>query len=159
MKCNFCNHEVAPGTAECPYCHYQFKIEAKVLSASERDTFDGVTIEEDGSSSKAGEHTRRAEYQEAGSFTDEPQGNAKGGFGFGKGRFGQGGFGTNGANGGFQGTFGTGMPFPGIKVRRIGCGTLLIICAVLALLFFMLPAFLMVAAIGAVIYFVMSLFG
>ena len=21
MKCDFCGHEVAPGTVECPYCH------------------------------------------------------------------------------------------------------------------------------------------
>ncbi len=32
MKCDFCGHEVAPGTVECPYCHYQFKIDAQVLS-------------------------------------------------------------------------------------------------------------------------------
>ena len=29
MKCDFCGHEVAPGTVECPYCHYQFKIDAQ----------------------------------------------------------------------------------------------------------------------------------
>lgn len=38
MKCDFCGHEVAPGTVECPYCHYQFKIDAQVLSSEERDT-------------------------------------------------------------------------------------------------------------------------
>lgn len=41
MKCDFCGHEVAPGTVECPYCHYQFKIDAQVLSPEERDTFEG----------------------------------------------------------------------------------------------------------------------
>ena len=46
MKCDFCGHEVAPGTVECPYCHYQFKIDAQVLSPEERDTFEGVTIDE-----------------------------------------------------------------------------------------------------------------
>lgn len=46
MKCNFCGQEVAPGTTECPYCHYQFKIETQVLSPAERDDFDGLTIEE-----------------------------------------------------------------------------------------------------------------
>ena len=46
MKCDFCGHEVASGTVECPYCHYQFKIDAQVLSPEERDTFEGVTIDE-----------------------------------------------------------------------------------------------------------------
>ena len=46
MKCDFCGYEVAPGTVECPYCHYQFKIDAQVLSPEERDTFEGVTIDE-----------------------------------------------------------------------------------------------------------------
>ncbi len=46
MKCDFCGREVPAGTVECPYCHYQFKIDAKVLSPDERDTFDGITIDE-----------------------------------------------------------------------------------------------------------------
>ena len=46
MKCDFCGHEVDKGTVECPYCHYRFKIDAQVLSPEERDTFEGVTIDE-----------------------------------------------------------------------------------------------------------------
>ena len=53
MKCDFCGHEVAPGTVECPYCHYQFKIDAQVLSPEERDTFEGVTIDESAGTEEA----------------------------------------------------------------------------------------------------------
>ena len=63
MQCPFCKHEVSEGTAECPYCHYQFAVDAEVLSSDERDSFDGVTIEEDGSTS-GGQTT----YEEAGSY-------------------------------------------------------------------------------------------
>lgn len=51
MQCPFCKHEVGKGAAECPYCHYQFDVNAEVLSENERDSFEGVTIEEDGSTS------------------------------------------------------------------------------------------------------------
>lgn len=47
MKCNFCGHEVSPNASECPYCHYQFTKEATVLSSNERDSFEGITIEEE----------------------------------------------------------------------------------------------------------------
>lgn len=47
MRCNFCGREVENGIQECPYCHYRFNIEAKVLDPRERDTFDGITIEGD----------------------------------------------------------------------------------------------------------------
>lgn len=70
MKCEFCGREVAPGTLECPYCHYQFKVDAKVLSPDERDTFDGVTIEEDGRAFDHGaenaEHGRELYQEQAG---------------------------------------------------------------------------------------------
>lgn len=50
MQCSFCKKELAVGTQECPYCHCQLEVETQVLNPQERDTFDGVTIEEDGSS-------------------------------------------------------------------------------------------------------------
>ena len=74
MKCDFCGREVSPGTAECPYCHYQFKIDAKVLTPQERDTFDGVTIEEDGSSSSSASPKNQREQEreyERGSYEQE----------------------------------------------------------------------------------------
>lgn len=71
MQCPFCKHEVNKGVEECPYCHHIFTIDAEVLSTDERDSFDGVTIEEDGSTS--GGNTA---YEEAGSYEEarpEPQ--------------------------------------------------------------------------------------
>lgn len=47
MKCGFCGREVDKRKIECPYCHYRFQIDAQVLTPNERDSFDGVTIDED----------------------------------------------------------------------------------------------------------------
>ena len=58
MKCNFCGREVDNAVMECPYCHYQFKREAQVLNPNDRDSFEGVTIEEDGSTNDGGSKTR-----------------------------------------------------------------------------------------------------
>lgn len=49
MICKFCHREFEDGMSECPYCHYVVETTAKVLSQDERDTFEGVTIETDGS--------------------------------------------------------------------------------------------------------------
>lgn len=67
MQCPFCKHEVAKGVTECPYCHYQFAVDAEVLSSDERDSFDGLTIEEDGSTTSG----QNATYEESGSFQEE----------------------------------------------------------------------------------------
>jgi len=67
MQCPFCKHEVAKGVTECPYCHYQFDVDAEVLSSDERDSFDGLTIEEDGSTSGNNQNTT---YEE-GPFEEE----------------------------------------------------------------------------------------
>ena len=64
MQCPFCKHEVSEGTAECPYCHYQFAVDAEVLSSDERDSFEGVTIEEDGSTSSDTRRDDNAQYEE-----------------------------------------------------------------------------------------------
>ena len=48
MKCSFCGKELERGTHECPYCHCSIEAEVQVLRPEERDTFDGVTIEQDG---------------------------------------------------------------------------------------------------------------
>ena len=84
MKCDFCGREVNSGTTECPYCHYQFKIDAKVLSPNERDTFDGVTIEEDGSSSSSAsprnaKEEQNREYQQGNRTYGQRQQNGFGG--------------------------------------------------------------------------------
>lgn len=134
MKCDFCGREASPGTTECPYCHYQFKVDAKVLTPQERDTFDGVTIEEDGSSSSSG-YPKNAREQEREYQSEAYE----------------------------QETY-RGQRFNnGIRVHSFGCGsgllmTLLILGGILALFFFLLPTFLIFAAIGAVVFFVLRLF-
>lgn len=47
MKCSFCGRELDSGIQECPYCHRRVEAEVQVLRPEERDTFDGVTIEQD----------------------------------------------------------------------------------------------------------------
>ena len=137
MKCDFCGREVERGTLECPYCHYRFKIDPTVLTPDERDTFEGVTIEQDGSTSDGQERGDNA----SGSVT------------------GAGGRGYDGGD--FRQT-------PRIKVHTFnsfGCGsgllllTLLIVCGILALIFFLLPVFFIYALVGAVVVSLLKFFG
>lgn len=128
MKCDFCGHEVDKGTIECPYCHYRFKIDAQVLSPEERDTFDGVTIDESAGTAEEGREPRGEIYEERASYSERdqqvpPQMKVH--------------------------TFGCGS---GLLM------TFLILCGILAVFFFLLPTFLVFAAIGAVVVFVMRLF-
>lgn len=124
MKCEFCGHEVDKGTVECPYCHYRFQIDPQVLTPEERDTFEGVTIDESTSTADDSRVQRQYEQQEYNARRQE---------------------------------------MPNIKVHRFGCGsgllmTLLIVCAILAVFFFLLPTFVIFAAIGAVVVYIMRLF-
>ncbi len=119
MKCDFCGREVEERITECPYCHYQLKKDTQVLSPDERDTFEGITIEEDGSTSSS-ERTDRDDGRQ-------------------------------------------GSPQPQFKVKTVSISsgilmTLLIIGGILALFFFLLPAFLVFAAVGAVVVFLLRLF-
>ena len=128
MKCDFCGHEVDKGTIECPYCHYRFKIDAKVLSPEERDTFEGVTIDEGAGTAEDSREPRGEVYEERNSYDErQRQGPPQ-----------------------MKGhTFGCGS---GLLM------TFLILCGILAVFFFLLPTFLVFAAIGAVVVFVMRLF-
>lgn len=133
MKCGFCGREVDKGVVECPYCHYRFEIDAKVLSPNERDTFEGVTIEEDGTTTdnKNVKDNNDRQYRES--------------------------------NYSYQGYNRQGKQQPNIKVHSFGCGssilmTLLILGGVLTLVFFLLPTFIVFAAIGAVVVFILRLF-
>ena len=123
MKCSFCGKELERGTQECPYCHCSIEAEVQVLRPEERDTFDGVTIEQDGNA----EGGTRVEDMRTERRTYEQN------------------------NGG-----------PQIRVHSFGCGsglmTLLILGGILAIFFFLLPTFLIFAAIGAVVVFIMRLF-
>ena len=67
MLCEFCRHEFDDNLTECPYCHKMVDIEAKSLTREERDSFDGTTIEMEGSGGEEG-YTKRAEYQEKDSY-------------------------------------------------------------------------------------------
>ena len=138
MKCNFCGREVEEHVAECPYCHYQFKKDAQVLSERDRDNFAGVTIEEDGST-KYHEEKQQEQPKE-----DRPQ--------FGKQRRADG-----------QDEEPRQQVPPQFKVKTMGCSsslllTVLILAAIVGLFFFMLPTLLIFAAIGAVVVFVLRLF-
>ncbi|WP_299449400.1 hypothetical protein [uncultured Phascolarctobacterium sp.] len=133
MKCGFCGREVDKGVVECPYCHYRFEIDAQVLSPNERDTFEGVTIEEDGTTTdnKNVKDNNDRQYRES--------------------------------NYSYQGYNRQGKQQPNIKVHSFGCGssilmTLLILGGVLTLVFFLLPTFIVFAAIGAVVVFILRLF-
>lgn len=139
MKCGFCGREVEKGVLECPYCHYRFEVDAQVLTPDERDTFDGVTIEEDGSTVD-NKNVRQDGREQRG---------------YGGQHAGQGGFRAGGGYAGQQG--------PQIRVHNFGCGssllmTLLILGGLLALVFFLLPTFIVFAAIGAVVVFILRLF-
>ena len=140
MKCGFCGRDVEKGVLECPYCHYRFEVDAQVLTPDERDTFDGGTIEEDGSTVD-NKNVSQGSYEQGG------YGGQRGGYGA-QGGNGQGGYGQQG---------------PQIKVHSFGCGssilmTLLILGGLLALVFFLLPTFIVFAAIGAVVVFILRLF-
>lgn len=133
MKCGFCGREVDKGVVECPYCHYRFEVDAQVLSPNERDTFEGVTIEEDGTTidNKNIKDNNNRQYDE----------NI---------------YGNKNYNG-------QSSQRPNIKVHSLGCGssilmTLFILGGILALVFFLLPTFIVFAAIGAVLVFILRLF-
>lgn len=48
MLCKFCQHEFDDRLTECPYCHRLVEVEAQQLTREERDSFNGATIEADG---------------------------------------------------------------------------------------------------------------
>lgn len=134
MKCNFCGHEVPRGAAECPYCHYQFTLDAEVLPSNERDSFEGVTIEEDGSTS--GEAPREKEQAQEGydpnhKFGQQPREEER-----------------------------VQQPF---QIKTYGCGSfslmaLMILVVICVLSFLLMPMFLVFGAIGAVIVFLCRTF-
>lgn len=74
MKCSFCGKELERGTQECPYCHCRIEAEVQVLRPEERDTFDGVTIEQDGNSESGTRvEDAKAERRTYGQSTAGPQ--------------------------------------------------------------------------------------
>lgn len=123
MKCSFCGRELNDGIKECPYCHCRIEKEVQVLRPEERDTFEGITIEQDADTDG---RTRVEDPREE-----------------------RGAYGKNART--------------QVRVHSFGCSsgilmTLLILGGILAIFFFVLPAFLIFAAIGVVVIFIMRLF-
>lgn len=133
MICEFCKHEFSDGLAECPYCHKMVDKVPEKMSAAERDTYDGVTVELDSDGNYTGtsyEGGSQEEYAEENSYGERNRGN-------------------------FGGAGNSGVHFyhSGGSILWL----LLFIVILLAAVFFLLPAFLVIAAIGAVIIFVAGL--
>ena len=128
MLCEFCRHEFDDSLTECPYCHKKVDIEAKSLTREERDSFDGTTIEMEGSAGEEG-YTRRAEYQERDSYRQDDD--------------------FRRADSPYEDN----RDPSGFKVYRLGGGLLtwiIFALIVLGIIFFILPAFLFVGIVGAV---------
>lgn len=72
MVCSFCHHEFDEALTECPYCHRIVEKDAHSLTVEERESFDGATIEVDGTvCGGEGDRARSGEYQER--FDDGPR--------------------------------------------------------------------------------------
>lgn len=133
MICKFCHREFEDGLSECPYCHCIVDVEAQTMSRDERDTFSGVTIEEDGS---VHDGPRPARQEEADFSADERQ---------------------EAGDDRSQ----TVPPAPGLHVFNVGRSLLwvvLILIVLLGLVITFLPAFIIIAAIAAVGIFIARLF-
>ncbi|MDT8900445.1 hypothetical protein [Anaeroselena agilis] len=60
MKCSICGRDIAPDESACPYCR-ESDGQVKVLTSAERESFQGVTLD-DGPS----EEERRYQYERGG---------------------------------------------------------------------------------------------
>jgi hypothetical protein len=72
MLCKFCHREFEDGLSECPYCHYVVDVEAQTLTKDERDTFSGVTIEQDGTVRETS-RPQEADQDDAENYADNEQ--------------------------------------------------------------------------------------
>ena len=130
MLCEFCRHEFDDSLTECPYCHKKVDIEAKSLTREERDSFDGTTIEMEGSGGEEG-YTKRAEYQERDSYWQQ----------------------DDSRRGERPNAYEDNRNSDRLKVYRLGGGLLtwiIFALIVLGIIFFILPAFLFIGIVGAV---------
>lgn len=145
MKCNFCGHDVPPGATECPYCHYQLEVDAKVLSRDERDSFDGVTIEENGASSSGGSRNQQEEHREERRYGQSYE-NSQDDPGYRERQY-------------RQRT--TSFGVPGIQVHTVGCGLGAFIMALIliGMLFLGIMALPYVLVGAAIIYVIRFFFG
>ena len=102
-----------------------------MLSPEERDTFEGVTIDESAGTEENKSAREGAVYDSGADAYNERQRQQQ-------------------------------VP-PNIKVHTFGCGsgiliTFLILCGIVAVIFFLLPTFIVFAAVGAIVLFIMRLF-
>lgn len=139
MLCKFCRHEFDDSLTECPYCHRIVEVEPQSLTREERDSFSGTTIEADGSVRDDRNRSDSYIYEERDAY--DPQ------EGYGR-----------------QEDARSDRAGSGIHVYRFGglMTWLITILVILGLVFFLLPAFLVVAVAGAfisaIVLFVMRLF-
>ena len=129
MLCEFCQHDFDDNLTECPYCHKKVDIEAKSLTREERDNFAGTTIEMESSSGEGG-YTKQAEYQEKDSYYQQDDAYQRA-----------------------DRPYEENRNSSGFKVYRMGGGLLtwiIFALIVLAIIFFLLPAFLFIGIVGAI---------
>jgi Flp pilus assembly protein TadB len=129
MECKFCHREFEDGLSECPYCHCMVEIEPQKMSQVEKNTFEGVTIDVADGTVHEGPNIA-----EDSSYEQERKS---------------------------QETEGPEQPESGFHVYHWGSGLLwtgLILLAILAVIFFLLPTFLLFGVALAAVYFVARLF-
>ena len=133
MVCTFCRHEFDDSLSECPYCHKVVDIEAKSLTREERDSFNGATIEMEGSGGEEG-YSTRAEYQEKDSYRQQDD--------------------FRRADRPYDSEYESKRNSSPFKVYRLGGGLLtwiIFALIVLGVIFFVLPTFLFLGIVGAVV--------
>lgn len=129
MECKFCHREFEDGLSECPYCHCMVEIEPQKMSQVEKNTFEGVTIDVADGTVHEGRNVA-----EDSSYEQERES---------------------------QETERPEQPENGFHVYHWGGGLLwtgLILLAILAVIFFLLPTFLLFGVALAAVYFVARLF-
>jgi len=129
MECKFCHREFEDGLSECPYCHCMVEIEPQKMSQVEKNTFEGVTIDVADGTVHEGRNVA-----EDSSYEQERES---------------------------QETERPEQPESGFHVYHWGGGLLwtgLILLAILAVIFFLLPTFLLFGVALAAVYFVARLF-
>lgn len=139
MLCKFCRHEFEDSLTECPYCHRIVEVDAQSLTREERDSFNGQTIEADGSV--------RDESRRSGRDGSASRASYEGQAGYGQ-----------------QDTPRNGSGSSRIHVYRSGglLTWIMVALLIIGVVFFLLPAFLFIAVIGAIVgaifFFVSGLF-
>ena len=129
MLCEFCQRVFDDSLTECPDCHKKVEKKKKSLTREERDNFAGTTIEMEDTSGEGG-YTKRAEYQEKDRYYQQDDAYQRA-----------------------DRPYEENRDSSDFKVYRMGGGLLtwiIFALIVLAIIFFLLPAFLFIGIVGAV---------